>query len=91
MVEADLENNVEFAVLDELEDFSENFLDPDYGAQGGFRSEVIIQQEQADDDGLNYSYEVCEQRPPLPVWLEHHIRLNIISTPLPHYHHSAPV
>ncbi|XP_067084429.1 microprocessor complex subunit DGCR8 [Osmerus mordax] len=56
-VEADLENNVEFAVLDELEDFSENFLDPDYGDQGGFRSEVIIQQEQADDEGLNYSYE----------------------------------
>ena len=63
-VEADLENNVEFAVLDELEDFSENFLDPDYGNQGGFRSEVIIQQEQVDDEGLNYSYEVCEQRPP---------------------------
>ena len=42
VVEADLENNVEFAVLDELEDFSENFLDPDYGAQGGFRSEVKI-------------------------------------------------
>lgn len=55
--EADLDNNVEFAVLDELEDFSENFLDPEEGDQGGFRSEVIIQQEQVDDEGLNYSYE----------------------------------
>lgn len=57
--EVDLENKVEFAVLDELDDFYENFVDHDDGDHGGFKSEVIIQQEQADDEAVTYSYEVC--------------------------------
>ncbi|XP_076126879.1 microprocessor complex subunit DGCR8 [Alosa pseudoharengus] len=56
-VEVDLENKVEFAVLDELEDFSENFLEAEDGDQGGFRSDVIAQQEQTNEEDLNYSYE----------------------------------
>uniref|UniRef100_A0A665X2B3 Microprocessor complex subunit DGCR8 n=1 Tax=Echeneis naucrates TaxID=173247 RepID=A0A665X2B3_ECHNA len=55
--EADLENKVEFAVLDELDDFCDNFLDQDDGEHSGFKSEVIVQQEQADDDAGPYSYE----------------------------------
>ncbi|XP_064209797.1 microprocessor complex subunit DGCR8 [Anguilla rostrata] len=55
--ETDLENKVEFAVLDELEDFTENFLETEDGDQVGFRSQVIVQQEQADEEVLNYSYE----------------------------------
>ncbi|KAJ8285994.1 hypothetical protein GJAV_G00033290 [Gymnothorax javanicus] len=56
--EADLENKVEFAVLDELEDFTDNFLGTEDGDQGGFRSQVIVQQEQVDEEEvLNYSYE----------------------------------
>lgn len=55
--EVDLENKVEFAVLDELDDFYENFLDHDNGEQGGFKSEVIVQQEQGDDETAAYSYE----------------------------------
>lgn len=56
--EVDLENKVVFAVLDELDDFYENFLDHDNGERGGFKSEVIVQQEQADDEAVAYSYEV---------------------------------
>lgn len=56
--EVDVENKVEFAVLDELDDFYENFLDHDEGEHGGFKSEVIVQQEQADDEAVGYSYEV---------------------------------
>lgn len=56
--EVDLENKVEFAVLDELDDFYENFVDQDDGEHGGFKSEVIIQQEQADEEAVGYSYEV---------------------------------
>uniref|UniRef100_A0A4W6EQH8 Microprocessor complex subunit DGCR8 n=1 Tax=Lates calcarifer TaxID=8187 RepID=A0A4W6EQH8_LATCA len=55
--EVDLENKVEFAVLDELDDFYENFLDHDDGEHGDFKSEVIVQQEQADDEAGAYSYE----------------------------------
>ncbi|XP_026177015.1 microprocessor complex subunit DGCR8 [Mastacembelus armatus] len=55
--EVDMENKVEFAVLDELDDFCENFLDHDDGEQGGFKSEVIVQQEQPDDEATAYSYE----------------------------------
>ncbi|KAG9334372.1 hypothetical protein JZ751_008191 [Albula glossodonta] len=58
--EPDLENKVEFAVLDELDDFTENFLETEDGDQGGFRSQVIVQQEQADEEVLNYSYEVVD-------------------------------
>ncbi|XP_072528042.1 microprocessor complex subunit DGCR8-like, partial [Salminus brasiliensis] len=55
--EADQENKVEFAVLDELEDFSENFLEVDDGEQSEFTSEMIVQQEQANEEDLGYSYE----------------------------------
>lgn len=56
-MEAEQENKVEFAVLDDLEDFSENFLEAEDGEPSGFRSEMIVQQEQVHED-LNYSYEV---------------------------------
>nr|XP_057928026.1 microprocessor complex subunit DGCR8 [Doryrhamphus excisus] len=55
--EVDLENKVEYAVLDELDDIYENFVDNEDGENGGFKSEVIIQQEQADDEAMAYSYE----------------------------------
>ncbi|XP_062240619.1 microprocessor complex subunit DGCR8 isoform X1 [Platichthys flesus] len=55
--EVDLENKVEYAVLDELDDFYENFLDQDDGEQGGFKSEVIAQQEQTGDEAMAFSYE----------------------------------
>uniref|UniRef100_A0A671YMI5 DGCR8 microprocessor complex subunit n=1 Tax=Sparus aurata TaxID=8175 RepID=A0A671YMI5_SPAAU len=55
--EVDLENKVEFAVLDELEDFYDNFMDHDDGEHGGFKSEVIAQQEQADDEVVADPYE----------------------------------
>ncbi|KAF0033627.1 hypothetical protein F2P81_013693 [Scophthalmus maximus] len=55
--EVDLENKVEFAVLDELDDFYDNFLDHDDGEHSGFKSEVIAQQEQADDEAVAFSYE----------------------------------
>lgn len=55
--EADLENKVEFAVLDELEDFYENLLDRDDGEQGGFQSAAIVQREQAHDETAAYTYE----------------------------------
>ncbi|XP_056139128.1 microprocessor complex subunit DGCR8 [Lampris incognitus] len=55
--EVDLENKVEFAVLDELDDFCENFLDHDDGEHSSFRSEVLAQQEQADEEVLTYTYE----------------------------------
>lgn len=56
--EVDMENKVVFAVLDELDDFYDNFLDHDEGQHSGFKSEVIVQQEQADDEAVTYSYEV---------------------------------
>ncbi|KAG7241363.1 hypothetical protein INR49_025563 [Caranx melampygus] len=55
--EVDVENKVEFAVLDELDDFYDNFLDHDDGEHGGFKSEVIVQQEQADEEAGPYPYE----------------------------------
>ncbi|XP_020510472.2 microprocessor complex subunit DGCR8 [Labrus bergylta] len=55
--EGDQESKVEFAVLDELDDFYENFVDPDDGEHSSFKSEVIIQQEQGDDEVVTYSYE----------------------------------
>lgn len=57
--DVDAENKVEYAVLDELEEYYDNFLDQDDGEHGGFKSEVIAQQEQADDDAVAFSYEVC--------------------------------
>lgn len=56
--DVDVENKVEFAVLDEL-DFYDNFLDQEDGEHGGFKSEVVVQQEQADDEAMAYPYEVC--------------------------------
>uniref|UniRef100_A0A3Q3FG48 Microprocessor complex subunit DGCR8 n=1 Tax=Kryptolebias marmoratus TaxID=37003 RepID=A0A3Q3FG48_KRYMA len=55
--EVDLENKVEFAVLDELEDFYENLLDQDDDEHGGFKSAAIVQQEQVDDEAAAFSYE----------------------------------
>ncbi|XP_029295425.1 microprocessor complex subunit DGCR8 [Cottoperca gobio] len=55
--DVDMENKVEFAVLDELDDFYENFLDHDDVDHGGFKSEVIVQQEQADEEAVGFSYE----------------------------------
>ncbi|XP_062873670.1 microprocessor complex subunit DGCR8 [Trichomycterus rosablanca] len=53
--EAEQENKVEYAVLDELDDYSENFLED--GEQSGYSSEMIVQQERANEDDLGYSYE----------------------------------
>ncbi|XP_043967770.1 microprocessor complex subunit DGCR8 isoform X1 [Gambusia affinis] len=55
--EVDLENKVEFAVLDELEDYYENLLDRDDGEQGGFKSDAIVQQEEVLDEASAYAYE----------------------------------
>lgn len=55
--EAEQENKVEFAVLDELEDFSENFLDAEDGEESEYTSEMIVQQQQANDEDHVYSYE----------------------------------
>lgn len=55
-LETEQENKVEFAVLDDLEDFSENFLED--GEPRSFRSQMIVQQEQVHEEDLNYSYEV---------------------------------
>uniref|UniRef100_A0A1A8RXF1 Microprocessor complex subunit DGCR8 n=1 Tax=Nothobranchius rachovii TaxID=451742 RepID=A0A1A8RXF1_9TELE len=55
-MEVDLENKVEFAVLDELEDFYENLLDQD-DEHSGFKSDTIVQQAQADEEAAAYSYE----------------------------------
>ncbi|KAM4746134.1 microprocessor complex subunit DGCR8 [Anableps anableps] len=55
--EVDLENKVEFAVLDELEDYYENLLDRDDGEQGGFKSDAIVQREQVQDETAAYAYE----------------------------------
>ncbi|XP_061907622.1 microprocessor complex subunit DGCR8 isoform X1 [Entelurus aequoreus] len=55
--QVDLEDKVEYAVLDELDDIYENFVNNEDGENGGFKSEVIIQQEQADDETMAFSYE----------------------------------
>ncbi|XP_072770334.1 microprocessor complex subunit DGCR8-like [Nerophis lumbriciformis] len=55
--QVDLEDKVEYAVLDELDDLYENFVNNEDGENGGFKSEVIIQQEQADDEAMAFSYE----------------------------------
>ena len=57
--ELDQENKVEFAVLDELDDFCDNFLDPDEREDMGFTSDVIAQQDHGEQEALGYSYEVC--------------------------------
>ncbi|GAA6086135.1 microprocessor complex subunit DGCR8 isoform X1 [Tachysurus ichikawai] len=55
--EAEQENKVEFAVLDELEDYSENFLEAEDGEESEYTSEMIVQQQQANDEDHSYSYE----------------------------------
>ncbi|XP_076854079.1 microprocessor complex subunit DGCR8 [Brachyhypopomus gauderio] len=55
--EADQENKVEFAVLDELEEFGENFLEAEDGEPSEFTSEMIVQREQVTEEDLGYSYE----------------------------------
>ncbi|XP_028312739.1 microprocessor complex subunit DGCR8 [Gouania willdenowi] len=55
--EVDMENRVEYAVLDELDDFYENFLDNKDGEHGDFKSEVIAQQGQAEEEVSTYAYE----------------------------------
>lgn len=58
--EPDLENKVEFAVLDELDDFCDSFLeDPDEREDMGFGSDAIAQQDHhGEPEALGYSYEV---------------------------------
>ncbi|XP_049618858.1 microprocessor complex subunit DGCR8 isoform X1 [Syngnathus scovelli] len=53
--DTDLEDKVEYAVLDELDDGYDNFMDDE--ENGGFQSEVRIQQEQADGESMAYTYE----------------------------------
>lgn len=56
--ENDQEKKVEYAVLDDLEDFTENVMDVDEdGAE--FVSETILQNDKIDDESLIYNYEVC--------------------------------
>lgn len=55
--EVEQENKVEFAVLDELEDYSENFLEAEDGEESEYTSEMIVQQQANDEDHV-YSYEV---------------------------------
>lgn len=62
-VEADQEKKVEYAVLDDLEDFTENVMEIDEdGAEfAEFVSEAILQRDKIDDESLIYNYEVCVQ------------------------------
>ncbi|XP_072271788.1 microprocessor complex subunit DGCR8 [Pyxicephalus adspersus] len=54
--DTDHEKKVEYAVLDELEDFTENVMDVDEdGAE--FVSETILQRDKIDDESLIYNYE----------------------------------
>ncbi|GCC28719.1 hypothetical protein chiPu_0007153 [Chiloscyllium punctatum] len=55
-IEDNQEKKVEFAVLDELEDFTENFETDDIEGTG-FKSEMIIQQDRIDEEALSYSFE----------------------------------
>ncbi|KAG8455953.1 hypothetical protein GDO86_001950 [Hymenochirus boettgeri] len=54
--ETDQEKKVEYAVLDELEDFTENIMDIDEDG-GDFVSESILQREKVDEEALMYTYE----------------------------------
>lgn len=55
----DQEKRVEFAVLDELEDFTDNLMEIDEEG-GGFTSKAIVQRDKVDEETLNYSYEVSK-------------------------------
>ncbi|XP_028680820.1 microprocessor complex subunit DGCR8 [Erpetoichthys calabaricus] len=56
-VEIDQEKKVEFAVLDELEELTENFMETDDIERAGFHSEMIVQQEHVDEEILSYNFE----------------------------------
>ncbi|XP_007899974.2 microprocessor complex subunit DGCR8 [Callorhinchus milii] len=55
-IEENQEKKVEFAVLDELEDFTENFETDDVEGTG-FKSEMIIQPDHVDEEAMSYSFE----------------------------------
>ncbi|NXK85839.1 DGCR8 protein, partial [Formicarius rufipectus] len=52
----DQEKRVEYAVLDELEDFTDNLMEIDEEG-GGFTSKAIVQRDKVDEEALNFSYE----------------------------------
>ncbi|XP_045441444.1 microprocessor complex subunit DGCR8 isoform X3 [Pipistrellus kuhlii] len=52
----DQEKRVEYAVLDELEDFTDN-LELDEEGAGGFTAKAIVQRDRVDEEALNFSYE----------------------------------
>uniref|UniRef100_G1TTV2 DGCR8 microprocessor complex subunit n=1 Tax=Oryctolagus cuniculus TaxID=9986 RepID=G1TTV2_RABIT len=54
--ELDQEKRVEYAVLDELEDFTDT-LELDEEGAGGFAAKAIVQRDRADEEALNFSYE----------------------------------
>ncbi|XP_040859653.1 microprocessor complex subunit DGCR8 [Ochotona curzoniae] len=54
--ELEQEKRVEYAVLDELEDFTDN-LELDEEGAGGFTAKAIVQRDRADEEALNFSYE----------------------------------
>ncbi|KAI6076282.1 Protein DGCR8 [Aix galericulata] len=54
--DVDQEKRVEYAVLDELEDFTDNLMEIDEEG-GGFTSKAIVQRDKVDEETLNYSYE----------------------------------
>ncbi|ELR50898.1 microprocessor complex subunit DGCR8 isoform X1 [Bos mutus] len=54
--ELDQEKRVEYAVLDELEDFTDN-LELDEEGAGGFTAKAIVQRDRVDEEALNFSYE----------------------------------
>ncbi|RVE68522.1 hypothetical protein OJAV_G00093520 [Oryzias javanicus] len=55
--EVDMENRVEFAVLDELDDLYENLLDQDDGENDGLKSEGMVPHEQVDAEVFPYEVE----------------------------------
>uniref|UniRef100_A0A7M4DVA2 Microprocessor complex subunit DGCR8 n=1 Tax=Crocodylus porosus TaxID=8502 RepID=A0A7M4DVA2_CROPO len=50
------EKRVEYAVLDDLEDFTDNLMEIDEEG-GGFTSKAIVQRDKVDEETMNYSYE----------------------------------
>ncbi|XP_045147138.1 microprocessor complex subunit DGCR8 isoform X3 [Echinops telfairi] len=54
--ELEQEKRVEYAVLDELEDFTDN-LELDEEGTGGFTAKAIVQRDRVDEEALNFSYE----------------------------------
>ncbi|KAK1801913.1 hypothetical protein P4O66_022545, partial [Electrophorus voltai] len=55
--EADQDNKVAFAMLDQLKDFSENFLEVEDGEMNEFMSKMIVHWEQVNKENLSYLYE----------------------------------